>query len=132
MSDLVGKWGEAVAARGFTQVPNYLLLLNQFLPDEIKLPPSEMMVLLTLVGAWWKKGTLPFPSVKSIATRANISERQALRALSSLEKKGFLKREKSTKAGGVIARNVYDLTPLTAKLEEVAAAFPNIFPRKIK
>ena len=132
MSDLIEKWGEPVASRGFTQIPNYLLLVNQFLADENKLPPSEMMVLLTLVGSWWKKDTPPFPSIKSISTRANISERQALRALSSLEKKGFLKRDKQAKTSGVIARNVYDLSPLTIKLGEVALAFPNIFPRKIK
>ena len=70
MSDLVSKWGEVVAARGFTQVPNYLLMLNQFLADDEKLPPSEMMVLLTLVGSWWKKDSPPFPSVKSIADRS--------------------------------------------------------------
>lgn len=130
MSELVNKWGQAVAERGFAQIPNYLLMINQFLADEDKLPPSEMMVLLTLVATWWKKDTSPYPSVKSIADRSNISERQALRALGSLEKKGFIKREKQTRTRGIISRNSYSLVPLTQKLAVVAEAFPNIYPRK--
>lgn len=130
MSEVVSKWGQAVAERGFTQVPNYLLMINQFLADEDKLPPSEMVVLLTLVGAWWKKDTPPYPSVKSVAERSNLSERQALRSLGSLEKKGFIKREKQNASRGIISRNVYNLYPLTQKLNDVAAAFPNIYPRK--
>jgi predicted transcriptional regulator len=125
------KWGKEVAERGFTQIPNYLMLINQFLEGDDRLPPSEMVVLLTLVAAWWKPNEPPFPSVRTIADRSALSERQVLRALRSLEERGFLTRKKQ-KADRLISRNVYDLKPLVGRLKEVAEVFPNLYPRKIK
>ncbi len=130
MSDVEEKWGKAVAERGFAQVPNYLLLLNQFLDDDNKLGPAELNILIQLVGAWWRKGEHPYPALKTLAVRSGISDRQAQRAVTHLEKMGLLKREKR-KAGGLIASNAYDLSPLVRFLGAVAKAFPNEFPRKV-
>lgn len=127
MSDVEDKWGELVAQRGFAQVPNYLLLLNQFLDP--RLSPVELLLLLQLVGSWWRKGDLPFPSVATLAARCGVSSRQIQRALSQLEKREMLKRV-PRRAQGIIASNAYDLAPLVAWLERVAKAFPNEFPRK--
>jgi len=129
MSDVADKWGEAVAGRGFAQIPNYLLLANQFLDP--RLSPVELLVLLQLVGAWWRKSDLPFPSVTTLATRCGVSSRQIQRAVGELEKRELLKRV-SRRAQGIIASNSYDLSPLVAFLERVSKAFPNEYPRKLR
>lgn len=131
MSDVVEKWGKEVAERGFAQIPNYLLILNQFLGDEKRLGPGEINVLLQLVGAWWKKSEMPYPALKTLAVRSGISERQAQRAVTRLEQLGFLQRTKRKGAGGLIASNAYDLAPLVRFLGVVAKAFPNEYPRKV-
>jgi hypothetical protein len=131
MSDFTAKWGNAVARRGFAQIPNYLLLLNQCLADDAKLSPAELLVLVQLVGAWWEKDENPFPALRTLAARAGISDRQAQRAVSHLEELGYLKREKRQR-GRFIASNSYNLEPLVGVLEEVARAFPNNSPRIIK
>lgn len=131
MADMVGKWGGAVAGRGFAQVPNYLLLLNQFLDEEKRLSPAELLILIELVGAWWERDEMPFPALKTLATRCGISDRQAQRAVSRLEAIHLIKRVKR-KQSGMIASNAYDMMPLVRFLGEVAKAFPNEFERKIK
>jgi hypothetical protein len=130
MSDVADKWGAAVAQRGFAQIPNYLLLLNQFLDEGRRLSPVELLVLLQLVGTWWVKTALPFPSMKTLATRCGVSDRQIQRAVNHLVKIGLLVRVKR-RAKGIIASNAYDLAPLVALLDDVAKAFPNEFPRKV-
>ncbi|MFL6846457.1 MAG: helix-turn-helix domain-containing protein [Allosphingosinicella sp.] len=130
MSDMVEKWGLAVAERGFAQVPNYLLLLNQFLEEESRLSPTELLVLIQLVGSWWKKQDLPFPSMSTLARRSGVSSRQIQRAINRLEQLGLLRRSKR-RASGIVSSNAYDLTPLTVILQEVAKAFPNEFPRNV-
>jgi hypothetical protein len=131
MSDIAMKWGEEVAGRGFAQVPNYLLLLNQFLAEERRLSPAELLILVQLVGAWWKKDEMPFPALKTLGVRAGVSERQAQRAISRLEEGGYLRREKR-KRGRLIASNSYNLEPLVTVLKEVAKAYPNEIPRRIR
>lgn len=130
MAEVAEKWGLAVARRGFAQVPNHLLLLNQFIDDEARLSPLELLLLIQLAGAWWKKDELPFPSMKTLALRCGTSERQVLRAVARLEKIGLLQRTKRRRRG-MIASNAYDLQPLVEMLQEVAEAYPNEFPRKI-
>jgi hypothetical protein len=131
MSDVASKWGEEVAGRGFAQVPNYLLLLNQFLSEEKRLSPTELLILLQLVGAWWKKDEMPFPALKTLGVRAGVSDRQAQRAVSRLEEEGYLRREKR-KRGRLIASNAYNLEPLVEVLKDVAQAYPNEAPRRIR
>jgi AraC-like DNA-binding protein len=130
-SDVAGKWGQLVAERGFAQIPNYLLFLNQFLDHEHRLSPIELLVLIELAAAWWKKSELPFPSMATLAARVGVSERQIQRAVTKLEKTHFLKRVKR-RSSGIISSNAYDLAPLVAILENVAKAYPNAFPRRIE
>jgi DNA-binding transcriptional regulator YhcF (GntR family) len=130
MSDIAEKWGVLVAERGFTQVPNYLLLLNQFLDREHRLSPVELLVLLQLAGAWWRTDTMPFPSMATLAIRCGVSERQIQRAVGRLEKIGLIERV-NRRTKGIIASNAYDLTRLIALLGEIAKAFPSEFPRKV-
>lgn len=130
MSEIIQKWGESVASRGFSQIPNYLLLLNQFLDEDGRLTPTELLVLIELVGAWWKKDDQPFPSMRTLSIRCGTSERQIMRAITRLEKLALIKRVKRRKKG-LIASNAYDLTPLVTMLSEVAMQYPNEFPRNV-
>jgi predicted transcriptional regulator len=130
MSDVSEKWGAAVAQRGFAQVPNYLLLINQFLDKEHRLSPAEILILIQLVGSWWKKDALPFPSMATLAQRCGVSSRQVQRAVNRLEGAGLIQRVKR-RSSGIISSNAYDLSPLVALLAEIAKAFPNQFPRNV-
>lgn len=129
--EIAEKWGQAVAERGFAQIPNYLLFINQFLDEEKRLSPTELLILLQISGNWWKKGDLPFPSVRTLAIRCGTSERQILRAMAKLEKVELLRRVRR-RENGLIASNAYDLEPLVKLLAEVAKAFPNVFPRTVR
>ena len=131
MSDMVEKWGQDVAERGFVQVPNYLLLINQFLDEGSNLSPVELLVLIQLIGSWWKKDDLPFPSMSTLARRIGVSSRQIQRAVNRLEELSLIKRTKRRKSG-IISSNAYDLKPLAEVLQEVAKAFPNEYPRNVK
>lgn len=130
MYSVAEKWGKAVAERGFAQTPNYLLLLNQFLDDDHRLSAAELLILIQLAGSWWKKDDLPFPSMRTLAIRCGVSERQVHRAVSHLEELGLIKKMKR-RSKGIIASNAYDLEPLVKILNEVAKAFPNEFPRNV-
>ena len=130
MSDVALKWGVVVAERGFTQIPNYLLLLNQFLDKEHRLSPVELLVLFELAGAWWKPKEMPFPAMTTLAVRCGVSERQIQRAVTRLEKAGLIRRVKR-RNGSIIASNAYDLSPLANFLNEVAKSFPTEFPRRV-
>jgi hypothetical protein len=130
MSEVAGKWGLNVAKRGFAQIPNYLIHLNQFTAKEDRLSPLELLILIQLAAAWWKKAEMPFPSMRTLATRCGTSERQILRAISRLEELDLLKRVKR-RTRGIISSNAYDLTPLVSLLEVAAGAFPPEHPRKV-
>lgn len=130
MSDVVNKWGRSVAERGFTQIPNYLLNLNRFVDREHRLSPVEMLVLLQLVGSWWKTGEDPFPSMSTLANRCGVSSRQVQRAINNLDKLKLIQRKKR-KNKGIIASNSYSMKPLVEFLNEVAKAYPNEYPRKV-
>lgn len=130
MSDVAEKWGLDVAKRGFAQIPNYLLNLNQYVDQDIKLTPLELLILVQLVGSWWKKDEPPFPSMKLLAKRCGTSERQVQRAINKLAQLGLIERKKRREKG-IIASNVYDLTPLAELLEGVVAKiYPAENPRK--
>lgn len=131
MSDIVDKWGQDVAERGFAQIPNYFLLINQFLDEGSRLSPVEILVLVQLIGSWWKKNDLPFPSMSTLARRIGVSSRQIQRAVNRLEELGLIKRTKR-RMGGIISSNAYDLNPLASVLQEVAKAYPNEYPRNVK
>ena len=130
MSEVASKWGEAVAGRGFTQIPNYLLLLNQFLDEDSRLSPIELLILFQLAGAWWSKDKQPFPSMRTLAARCGASERQVQRSINRLVDEGLLARVKR-RSQGIIASNAYDMAPLVVFLGKVSKAFPNGYPRKI-
>jgi len=130
-TDMMSLWGERVAARGFTQIPNYLMMINQFLAEEAQLSPVQLLVVYQLVAAWWDKDKPPFPSMRTIAVRSGVSERQVMRSVTELEKRGLIKRVKRGQ-GAIKVSNAYDLTGLTALLNEIDDRYKNAFPRQIR
>lgn len=129
--DIIKKWGPEVATRGFTQIPNYLLLLNNFLDVDSRLKPLDLMILIQLVGSWWNVEDKPFPSAKTLAVRCGASERQVYRSISMLESIPLIKKVKRSNKG-IIASNAYDLQPLVEVLAAAAKVYPTDYPRKIK
>lgn len=126
------KWGSAVARAGFTVVPNHLLALNQILPRERRVSPTELHVLLLLLASWWSVDRAPFPSKTTLGRRAGLSTRQVQRALSGLEAKGLLRRQaRSAKDRGRMS-NSYDLTGLVSVVQELVQQQPNIFKREVE
>lgn len=121
--DIATKWGRDVASAGFAQIPNYLLRINQFAAEDERLSAVELLLLIQLAAAWWKKDELPFPSMKTLALRCGTSERQVLRAIKRLEAVPLLKRI-TRKRKGIIATNAYDLSPLVEVLQVVAESYP--------
>ena len=130
MADIEEKWGVLVAQRGFAQVPNHLLLLNAFLDEEHQLTSTELLILIQLVGTWWRTNDLPFPSLSTLATRCGVSTRQVQRSINRLDELGFIKRV-NRRTKGIMANNAYDLAPLVRLLGSVAKAFPNPYPRSV-
>ncbi|MCB8878451.1 helix-turn-helix domain-containing protein, partial [Acidisoma silvae] len=92
MSDVVAKWGKAVAERGFAQIPTYLLNLNRFLDKENRLSPTELLVVFQLVGSWWKTDEKPFPAMTTLANRCGVSSRQVQRAINHLVEMKLIER----------------------------------------
>jgi predicted transcriptional regulator len=127
---IVSKWGRPVAERGFAQIPNYLIFINQFLDKDHRLSPVELLVLFQLVAAWWKRDEPPFPSMGTLAVRCGVSERQIQRSVNNLEKIGLLRRV-NRRVKGIISSNAYNLEPLIELLSEIAKIFPNEFPRNV-
>lgn len=129
--DIATKWGRDVAGAGFSQIPNYLLRFNQFTAPDDRLSSVELLLLIELAGAWWKKDEPPFPSMKTLAVRCGTSERQILRAVKRLEEIPLLRRI-NRKRRGIIATNSYDLLPLVEVLQFVAESYPPARRRAIK
>jgi hypothetical protein len=121
--DIATKWGRDVAGAGFAQIPNYLLRINQFTAEEDRLSAVELLLLIELAGAWWRKEDLPFPSMKTLALRCGTSERQVLRAIKRLESVPLIKRI-TRKRKGIVATNSYDLSPLVEVLQVIAESYP--------
>ncbi len=126
------KWGSAATTAGFTVLPNHLLALNQFLPPDEQVSPTEMVVLLQILTAWWSADKLPFPSKTTIGRRAGLSPRQVQRALSSLETKGYIARIARFSANRARSSNEYDLSGIVSRVKRISEANPEAFKRKIQ
>lgn len=102
------KWPPEVTSLGFTMVPNALL---KFYP-ELSLTPSEFLVLVNIESYRWNAKKLPFPSVKKLARRMNLSERTVTRTITSLQnERDVIMRHKRTNTS-----NEYSFEPLIEKL----------------
>jgi predicted transcriptional regulator len=131
MENMVNKWGQAAAQRGFAQIPNDLLRLNNFLNKEHRLTPVELLVVLQLVGYWWQKEKMPFLGMAKLAEHLGVSERQVQRAIARLSKDGLIAKT-NRRMQGVISSNTYDLAPLVELVDSIAKGHENARPGEIK
>lgn len=131
MAEVADKWGNAVTARGFAQIPNDLMHVNALLAAGNKLTAIELLVLLQLATGWWRRDDRPFPAMATLAKHCGVSERQIQRTVANLEDRGLLKRI-GRRRRGMIASNAYNLDPLATMLTQLVRELPNEFPRKIQ
>ena len=73
---------------GFTQIPR--VLIRHF--STLDISPGEFCVLLQLISYYFDRGDQPKLSHKRIAESIGRAERQVVRYLRSLEKKGIIER----------------------------------------
>jgi len=121
------KWGASISDRGFAQVPNYLLYINRFLDKNLS--SLELMVLIQLVGLWWKKDKQPFPSMATLGELCGVSSRQIQRTINQLIERRMIEKEVRTNDKGLKATNIYKLDPLIDILNEISITYKNIYIR---
>ena len=125
------KWGKQAIAAGFTVLPNHFLAINQFVPDDKKLSPTEMLVILQILLAWWSKDRLPFPSKATIGTRSGLSTRQVQRALTALEHKGYIERVIRFSTNRARTSNQFELAGIVSAVMQAAESNPAAFKRAL-
>jgi DNA-binding MarR family transcriptional regulator len=107
------RWTPALTQNGWTPVSDY------FLDNYTRLTPaltnSEALLVIHLMRHKWDNAP-PFPGFKTLARRMGITDTSARNHARSLERKGYLKREKR-----VGTTNLFDLTPLFQALEKLQA-----------
>lgn len=113
------RWGAKVWAVGFTGVPS-LLIQGQ---HRLGLSPVQMNVLLQLLDHWWRRGNMPFPAKKTIAERMGMTPRYIQQIIKELEGDQFVKRKFRKTGVGDWDTNVYDLSGLVKKLQELEPEF---------
>jgi DNA-binding transcriptional ArsR family regulator len=110
------KWGAEVAEAGFVMVP--ALLLERV--PELKLTATQLQLLIVLIRFWYFSDKMPFPSVARLAQLTGLSERSVQRSMSSLRKAGLIAVRQGRKRNGEALSNIYDLSPLIARLQRLA------------
>ena len=116
------KWGRAVMQFGFCIIPSLLLRGQQ----RLGLNPTQLAVLLQLCDYWWENARKPYPSKEKIATRLKLSPRQVQRYIAELEKAGFVMRVPRFARNGGKLTNIYDLSGLVRKLEQIEPEFRQV------
>lgn len=109
------KWGRAVLKPGFTVVPSVILRAQA----RLHIDATELAVLLHLIDHWWQPDGMPWPAKKVIAGRLGVSLKTVQRAIVRLEEEGLLRRQPRFRQHGGRTSNLYDLSPLVAKLEPI-------------
>lgn len=107
------RWGEALNA-GFLVIPVALLRHQQ----ELGLDAGDMLVALNILGAWWYRDRLPFPSTHTIAARMGVTMRTVQRHLAKLEELKLIRRLRNQPGGGYAALvTKYDPDELVKRLK---------------
>ena len=106
-------WTPRLAAEGFTQVSNFFL--DRY--AELGLNSTEVLVLIHLIRYKWTKDDCPFPKYATLANRMGLHHRRVRAIVSSLERRGFLKRIERRRTNDRSDTNQYDLAPLFTRLE---------------
>lgn len=99
---------------GFLVIP-VALLRHQ---NELGLEAGDLLVALNILGAWWYRDRLPFPSTRTIAVRMGVTMRTVQRHLTKLEELGLIRRLRNQSGGGYGALvTKYDPDGLVKRLQ---------------
>src|SRR5215467_13534681 len=79
------RFGDEVLRAGFTAVPN--LVLNYY--AQLGITPSELVFIIHVWQHWWSRND-PYPSLRTIAEKMDVSRRQAQNYVQSLKAKNLL------------------------------------------
>ncbi len=80
------KWGKTILDAGWTSVPNALLKYA----GDLKLDPTETLVLIYLMRFWWRTKDLPYPSISKTSEEMGVSRKTMTKKFASLREKGFI------------------------------------------
>lgn len=116
-SSLEEKWGKNSLELGWTAFPVSILTHQK----KLGLSPLGVNVLLHLISQWWQKEKLPYPSQVSIAEKVGVSTRTIQRELTQMKRNGLLQIKRTqVHDEKYLGRNVYDLTPLVERLDQLS------------
>lgn len=113
------KWQEAGKA-GFQIVPD-ILFKKQI---ELKLGPTDIVVLMHISMHWWYEDQKPFPRLTTIARRMGVGTRTVQRSIKKLSQLGYVSKEKQIDKKG-IEREVFNLGGLVEILSQYARVDPD-------
>ena len=122
------KWGRAVMKLGFSIIPSLIFRAQA----RLGLNATQLAVLLQIADFWWDQDRKPFPRLKTLGERLNLSARQVARYIDGLESAGLLaKKNRYVKGVGQVS-NEYDLSGLVAKLAKLEPEFREVNEMKRK
>lgn len=109
--DVAARWTPMLSKKGWTPICDYFL--DSYTRLAPKITNLEALLVIHLMRYKWD-AEAPFPGFRALAKRMGITATSARNHARSLEKKGYLRREKR-----VGTTNKFDLTPLFAALERL-------------
>ena len=97
------RWTKPLTDAGWTALPNVILDKQVALGLEA----MDLNILLQMIKFWWRPGSEPFPSVKTLAQAIGVSTRTIQRHTSRMEQAGLLERESNFYSQGGQRSNTY-------------------------
>lgn len=105
------KWQGAVSdGSGFVAVPMSLLRLQ----TKLKLTPTDMVVLVNLLGHWWDPSRAVFPRSTTIAARMGVAKRTVQRSTQKMIRAGLIERDTMRTSSGL--RRTFQFNALAKQL----------------
>ena len=113
---LAARWGTAVLAHGFTGFPDVIFKYQ----NALKLKPLDVLILLHLASYWRETDNHPRPAKATIAEAIGVDPRTVQKAISRMEKLGYVKRIMRKAGVGDNLPNQYDMRGLVAALTKLS------------
>lgn len=122
------KWTKPLMNAGWTAIPSVILEKQHALG----LDPIDMNIIAHLTIYWWKKGSLPHPSVATIAKAIGVKPRTVQKHIKAMEASGFIKRIERRREGQSNATNLYSLDGLIKAVTPYAIEKNNATAERLK
>jgi DNA-binding transcriptional MocR family regulator len=111
-TSFISKWGELIAGKGHTSLPN--LLIEHLL--DLKISQSEFLVIACILKYKWSDED-PYPSADTLSKLSNLAPGTVRTQIRQLKKRGLIKVVRRTNENNAQQSNGYDFEPLKRKLE---------------